>query len=434
MERYFAKRVRRESGDPDPLSCAAPNRPITAHELNNRSTTNTLADTNPRPRQVIASAVAACSTNSSEAAAPDNSLSKTCGARGFKREWIDTFPRLIYDDPSSRAFCKMCQQAKERRLLDNVKVVNTAFITDGYNAWKHALERFKGHEQSDCHRSAVMKLCYMASGQNIASGLSQAKSAEMATARSALHRIVTTIMFLGEQGLAIRGKTEDSSNFRKLLSLRASDVDELKAWLARSRYRWISHDVQNEILQLLANDVLRRVLVDVREARYYAVMIDETSDCSRHEQLVLCLRFCDSQLEIHEVFTGFHDLQDQNASTLFAVTQDILTRFNLDIKLRRGQCFDGASNVAGSVNGLQSKIREAEPRALFVHCSSHSINLVVQDAIRSNPAYRDVLAMFGSLITFVRDSPKRLRLFERLQQDDARALRPYCPTRWIMRD
>jgi len=99
-------------------------------------------------------------------------------------------------------------------------------------------------------------------------------------------------------------------------------------------------------------------------------------------------------------------LQDQNASTLFAVTQDILTRFNLDIKLCRGQCFDGASNVAGSVNGLQSKIREAEPRALFVHCSSHSINLVVQDAIRSNPAYRDVLAMFVSLITFVRDSPE----------------------------
>jgi len=213
-----------------------------------------------------------------------------------KHEWIDTFPWLIYDDPSSRAFCKICQQAKERRLVDNVKVVKTTFITDGYNDWKHALERFKGHEQSDCHRSAVMKLCYMASGQNIASGLSQAKSAEMATARSALHRIVTTIMFLGEQGLAIRGKTEDSSNFRKLLSLRASDVDELKAWLARSRYRWISHDVQNEILQLLANDVLRRVLADVREARYYAVMIDETSDCSRHEQLVLCPRFCDSQL------------------------------------------------------------------------------------------------------------------------------------------
>ena len=40
--------------------------------------------------------------------------------------------------------------------------------------------------------------------------------------------------------------------------------------------------------------------------------------------------------------------------------------------------------------------------------------------------YRDVLAMLGSFTTFVRDSPKRLRWFESLQQGDARALRPYC--------
>jgi hypothetical protein len=42
--------------------------------------------------------------------------------------------------------------------------------------------------------------------------------------------------------------------------------------------------------------------------------------------------------------------------------------------------------------------------------------------------------MFGSLITFVRDSPKRLRWFERLQKKEANALRPYCPTRWVLRE
>ena len=34
----------------------------------------------------------------------------------------------------------------------------------------------------------------------------------------------------------------------------------------------------------------------------------------------------------------------------------------------------------------------------------------------------------------MRDSPRRLRCFERLQQTDANALRPYCPTRWVLRE
>jgi hypothetical protein len=192
--------------------------------------------------------------------------------------------------------------------------------------------------------------------------------------------------------------------------------------------------VQNEILQLLASDVLRRILADVQQSNYYSIMLDETSDCSRHEQLAVCLRYCDAQLDIREVFTGFHDLVKQDAMRLFSITKNILTRYNLDINRCRGQCFDGAANVAGALNGLQAKVREIESRAVFVHCAAHSINLVTQDAISCIPAYRDALAMFGGLIYFVRDSLKRLRWFESLQQGDANGLRPYCPTRWILRE
>jgi hypothetical protein len=87
-------------------------------------------------------------------------------------------------------------------------------------------------------------------------------------------------------------------------------------------------------------------------------MVDETADCSRHEQLVMCLRFCDNRLDIHEVITGFHELEHQDSATLFSITADILIRFNMDMKHYREICTDGAANVAGSMNGLQAKIRE----------------------------------------------------------------------------
>jgi hypothetical protein len=90
--------------------------------------------------------------------------------------------------------------------------------------------------------------------------------------------------------------------------------------------------------------------------------------------------------------------------------------------------------MAGSVSGLQTKMREVEPKALFVHCNGHNLNLVVQDAVSTISQYRDAINMLGTLINFVRDSPKRLRFFEHLQQPSAKSLKPYCPTRWVLRE
>ena len=363
-----------------------------------------------------------------------STVSTSKNTRGFKHEWIKIYPWLMYDKQNEKAYCNICREAKGQHLLYDSKLVKAAFIDDGFNNWKRAIERFKGHEKSDCHRCAVLKTSYRSAGVNVVIGLSKAKREEMALARSALRGIVTSIIFLARQGLAIRGKTEDSSNFRQILSLRATDNSDLHSWLARSQYKWISHDIQNELLQQLSETVLRNITESIKSAPYYSIMIDETTDCSRHEQLVICFRYCDTKLQIHEVFTGFYELERQDAATLFTIIRDILCRFNIDINNCRGQCYDGAANVAGSLNGVQAKIRDVESRALFVHCAAHTINLVVQDSVAAVSTYRDALNTFGTLITFVRDSPKRLRLFESLQHTDANALRPFCPTRWVLQE
>jgi len=55
-----------------------------------------------------------------------------------------------------------------------------------------------------------------------------------------------------------------------------------------------------------------------------------------------------------------------------------------------------------------------------------------QDAVASVPTYRDILSI-GAVINFARDSPKRLLWFEGFQHDGTTAVRPYCPTRWVLR-
>ena len=186
--------------------------------------------------------------------------------------------------------------------------MKNATTVDGFNDWKHAADRFKGHEASNCHRRSVTKLFSLQTGQNVISCLSQTKQDDMFMVRQALYKMMTSILFLDRQGLVIRGKTDETSNLHQLLFLRASDTACLQTWIVRSWFRWLSNDIQSEILQLTANNVFRRLLADVYDAQYYYVMADETTDCSRLEQMVFCLRLCDQQFNINELFMGLYEL------------------------------------------------------------------------------------------------------------------------------
>lgn len=46
----------------------------------------------------------------------------------------------------------------------------------------------------------------------------------------------------------------------------------------------------------------------------------------------------------------------------------------------RGQSYDGAGNMAGSVRGAAARIKALYPLATYVHCSSHQLNLCVMKA------------------------------------------------------
>ncbi|KAJ8894722.1 hypothetical protein PR048_000029 [Dryococelus australis] len=84
----------------------------------------------------------------------------------------------------------------------------------------------------------------------------------MENARSPLMAIFTTLR----------------SNFIQLLELRKEDVPDLKEWMGRSSYKWLSPDVQNEIIDIWGKSVLRSVVFELKKREQFAIMVDETCD------------------------------------------------------------------------------------------------------------------------------------------------------------
>ena len=82
--------------------------------------------------------------------------------------------------------------------------------------------------------------------------------------------------------------------------------------MKRSQDHFTSPDVQNELLQMMALTVIRRITASVA-GKKFAVMVDETTDVSNCEQLVFCVRFVDDELNPHEEFVGLHKYGNHNS-------------------------------------------------------------------------------------------------------------------------
>ena len=92
--------------------------------------------------------------------------------------------------------------------------------------------------------------------------------------------------------------------------------------------KYISHDIQNELLSIMSHQVLNKLLVSIRDTMF-SLICDEYTDCSNKELLTFCLRWVTDNLDVFEHFMGFYEIPDIKSSTIVSVIKDIMIRFQL---------------------------------------------------------------------------------------------------------
>lgn len=102
----------------------------------------------------------------------------------------------------------------------------------------------------------------------------------------------------------------------------------------------------------------------------------------------------------------------------------------------RGQCYDGAANMSGRRTGVATQIQLDEPRAIYLHCMGHSLNLAVQDTCRSIKIMSDTFDTILELSKTMKYSSKKKAMLLSLKEElspHSPSNRPLCPTRWTVR-
>ena len=197
--------------------------------------------------------------------------------RVFQSAWYDEYRWLTFCVTRNKAFCYYCRAAVSKGLINFSKKGKGTFVHTGFDNWKKAKERSKEHERCQVHMEACMKLEFLQQ-PSIATRLSSQLQENQEQRRKMLLKELSSIRYLARQGLAFRGHKESDGNLYQLLKLRACEIDGLELWLSEGQY--LSHDIVNELLEMMAHQLLRGLLQEIIEAKWFALIADETRDIS----------------------------------------------------------------------------------------------------------------------------------------------------------
>ena len=202
--------------------------------------------------------------------------------------------------------------------------------------------------------------------------------------------------------------------------------------------QYTSHNIQNTILNIMGTKVRQYISTAVQKAGYFSLLVDETKDLSKNEQLSICIRYLDpNEPEVVERFLTFVIAPALTAEYLVQYIKDTLSLFNLHLPSIVSQGYDGASVMSGCMSGVQARIRELVPHAIYIHCHAHCLNLVLVDCVKSVSEASEFFSLIQSLYVFMSAS-KAHALFVQKQSEQhpgkqPRELQRLSDTRWACR-
>ena len=380
--------------------------------------------------------------------------------RYFQLQWLEKYNWLVYSPSQNGGYCLPCA-------LFSTDQSTGQLCKQAMVKFTKASETLRKHDQQECHKVCCTRASHFIAtrrhGQaNILQLVVDQGSKQKQENIAKLCALIKTVEFCGRQNISLRGHREkgftwdpneqlacNPGNFLALLRFRVDAGDEhllrdfhMSQSARGLRASYLSPTIQNELIECCGKVIQEDILRDVRKAPFFSVCADESADASNQEQLPLVLRFVDESGLIREELAEFLCCSDGTTGLALAnLLLTTMTEMGLQPKEKlRGQGYDGAGNMAGPLQGCASRVTAECPKALYLHCSAHCLNLCII-RLSKLPFIQSMWSSLLDVNIFFKYSPKRAHAMAEIVHewrqgeggDSKKKLVDLCKTRWVAR-
>jgi len=206
----------------------------------------------------------------------------------------------VYSESRASVFCAPC-------LLFGCYSENSFSNSHGFNDWKNAKQRIEEHENTRSHKQCVLNLKERANFfGKIDHELTVQLNEEILYWKNVLKRVVAAIKTLVSRGLSLRGDEEKfgslhNGNFLMLLEFLAEFDPFMGEHIKKfgnqgsGSTSYLSKTIFEEFIEIMAQKVIERITEEVKEAKYYSIIVDSTPDISHVDQFLSSLDTCNPQ-------------------------------------------------------------------------------------------------------------------------------------------
>ena len=238
------------------------------------------------------------------------------------------------------------------------------------------------------------------------------------------------------RGYDERNTSLNQGKFLEEVKFLAKYYPPMKKWLENhpGNVSWLSPDIQNEMIEIIANKILEVIMMQVNESKYYSVECDEVTS-HKHSYMSIVLRYVFDNI-IYERVIGLKQVVSLTGRSLCDVLVEELGKLKIPLCNMIGRGFDGAGNMSGNYKGMQQQLTDAGATlSLYFHCFAHCLNLVLEKCAETLPLVKDVFSTIVSMYKIMEGSPKRNAVYEanlnRFSINNGRtALHAFSDTRW----
>ncbi|CAI6376685.1 unnamed protein product [Macrosiphum euphorbiae] len=234
--------------------------------------------------------------------------------RRFTSRHYKIYYWIEYSVSKDKIFCFPCRHFSANIIASGKTAGNLCFVNYGSKCkiWKEQTLSLNNHQRCKTHVICVQRwndylLVKKNHSLSIANQVNNVRQQNIIENREHLKFLLKAALFLSKQGLAFRGHNESDiskniGNFLEILDMFANDKIKLRL---QARYgNYTSPEYQNDFISSIAQCTRQIILNSMNKFGVYTIMVDETKDLSKKEQMSFLIRFVDKELNICERSVG----------------------------------------------------------------------------------------------------------------------------------